>query len=469
METIEGSPFGPPCYGPAGVRLKYATIPPSPKQAAFLALTTHEALFGGAAGGGKSVTLLEAALQFVDVPGYSALLLRRTLADLKLPDSLIPMSKMMLADTDAKWNGSDYTWTFPHGDDEPSTLQFGYLRAPGDELRYQGAQFQFVGFDELTQFPDEDQYLYLHSRLRRPKMDYQTMVDRYGQSPDGLTLASIPLRIRAATNPGGPGMHWVKRRFVDPETRAGMFMPSFMTDNPGIDAEEYRRSLAHLSEVERRRLELGDWDVVEVAGALWRFKDFTHEEGHHTDEGFETKVVCVDGSVSEGTGDECGIVIAGKTSDNKVKIIRDLSLRTHPDTWSKKAVAGYHNYGCSRLLIEDNQGGELNRMVINNAADQLGLERPQIIMLNARESKEQRAAPIAQAYRAGLVQHFMDLRDGALEAQMASWIPGLKQAGIRSPDRVDALVWACRHLIFGDGIVGGGKTTGRTKQSLTAW
>ena len=459
--------IGPPCLNPDGLRLRYNKIPPSPKQGAFLALTCREALYGGAAGGGKSVALLEAALMFADVPGYNALLLRRTLADLKLADSLIPISKAWLAETPAMWNGQDYSWTFPTAGKRDAVIQFGYLKAPGDELRYQGTQYQFIGFDELTQFPNREQYRYLASRLRRPKMDRESMVKLYGEASDGVTLADIPLRIRSATNPGGPGHHWVKQRFVNPETRAAPFLPSTMLDNPGLDHDEYRESLAILSEVERRRLELGDWDVVEIPGALWSFKDIDHDDEAPDAGDYETVCVTVDGSVSEGSGDECGIVVCGKIGHN-VKVVADHSMRAHPDKWSKQAVYAYHNHGASRLIIEDNQGGELNRMVIRNAADAVGLARPNIVMVKARESKEQRAAPVAQAYRAKKVQHLPALRDGALEAQMTSWVPGVTPKS-ESPDRVDALVWGIRHLLFGDGVVGGGRQTAKTRNSLSSW
>jgi hypothetical protein len=440
--TTDKPTFGWPCVTDQGLRLRYVPFAPSPEQGAFLSLTCEEALFGGAAGAGKSLCMLLAALQFADVPGYNALLLRRTLQDLKLPDSLIPMSKWLLTGRGAEFNANDNLWKFPSG----AQLQFGYLRNPGDELRYQGTQFQFVGFDELTQFPDEAQYEYLFSRLRRPKMTHKEMLAHYGQSPDGLTVADIPLRVRAATNPGGPGQHWVKHRFVDPATRRAPYLPSRFTDNPGLDAEEYRRSLARLSEVERRRLELGDWDVVEVPGALWSFGDIERVEEIPE---LDVMVMGVDGAVSEGTGDECGIVVGGIDADGTVIVVEDLSLRAHPDEWAKRAVIGYHDLGCTRLVIEANQGGEMNRMILHNAADVLGLERPNVALVraNAGESKELRAQPVAQAYRAGKVKHGPLLRDSGLEAQMASWVPGDRMS-VRSPDRVDALVWLVIGLMF---------------------
>lgn len=213
---------------------------PNPKQAIFLTEDRQEILYGGAAGGGKSVSLLMAALQFVEAPHYAALLLRRTFADLNLPDALIPLSHRWLQGTSAAWDGQKHQWRFPNG----SVLQFGYLETELDKYRYQGAAFAFIGFDELTQFT-ESQYRYLFSRLRKP-------ADR-----------NYPLRMRAASNPGGVGHVWVKKRFVEPGTTAKrMFVRARLEDNPQLDAEEYEASLNELDPITRAQLRSGDWDII---------------------------------------------------------------------------------------------------------------------------------------------------------------------------------------------------------------
>lgn len=201
--------------------------------------------YGGAAGGGKSDWLLMGALEYVDVPEYAAIIFRRTFTDLSLPGAIMARSKQWLRQTDATWNEQLKQWAFPSG----ATLQFAYLKDAGDELRYQSAEFQYVGFDELTQFP-EGQYTYLFSRLRRP---------------ENGALSHVPLRMRAASNPGGVGHGWVKKRFpIDgvPRERR-VFIPAKIADNPHLDAVSYRASLSRLGETLQLQLEHGDWSVAE--------------------------------------------------------------------------------------------------------------------------------------------------------------------------------------------------------------
>jgi predicted phage terminase large subunit-like protein len=219
---------------------KYIPWVPTETQTAFLLCDAHEALYGGAAGGGKSVALLMAALQYVDVPGYHALILRRTFAALSKPGALIDLAHDWLHGTDAVWNESRKQWTFPSG----ATLSFGYLDTENDKYQYQGAAFHFIGFDELTQFT-ASQYRYLFSRRRRPK-----------------DLGNVPLRTRAASNPGGEGHEWVYQRFfVEGKKAKRVFIPAKLDDNPYLDAAEYRQSLAELDPIERAQLEHGDWRV----------------------------------------------------------------------------------------------------------------------------------------------------------------------------------------------------------------
>ena len=230
---------------------------PSPPQQVFLLLDDHEEVFyGGAAGGGKSSALLMAALQYIDVPGYSALLLRRSFSDLEQPGALMDRARTWLSGTDAYPRAGGRRWIFPSG----ARIVFGYVSSHNDVLQYQSAEYQFIGIDELTEW-EKRTYQFLFSRLRRPRN-----VGQLPPSDDGVTLADVPLRMRSASNPGGPGHEWVKDHFVDRRTRADgvIFVPARVEDNPALDTESYLANLARLDPVDAARLAEGDWDVEDT-------------------------------------------------------------------------------------------------------------------------------------------------------------------------------------------------------------
>jgi hypothetical protein len=233
---------------------------PFPKQQAFLALTCGEALYGGAAGSAKSDALLMAALQYVDVPGYSAILFRRTFADLSKPKALMDRAGEWLAGTAAKWNDRDKQWRFPSG----ASLSFGYLDGPRDHLNYQGGEYQFIGLDEQAQLRPS-QTRYLASRLRR------------------LKGVDIPLRMRGATNPGDVGHDYLVDRYGIPEEPGDdviwakdengepiAFVPARLEDNPYIDREEYEKMLAKLDPVTYDQLRRGKW-IKDASTLVYKF------------------------------------------------------------------------------------------------------------------------------------------------------------------------------------------------------
>lgn len=192
-----------------------------------------------------------AALQYVHVPDYAALLFRRTYQDLALPGAIMDRAADWLRPTAARWSETDHRWTFPSG----ATVTFGYLQSEVDKYRYQGAEATFIGFDEVTQFK-ESQYLYLFSRLRR------------------LAGSEVPLRMRSASNPGGVGHDWVKQRFVAEHDDADrVFVPARIADNPYLDSAEYLSSLDQLDAVTRAQLLEGDWDVL-AEGNLFKREHF---------------------------------------------------------------------------------------------------------------------------------------------------------------------------------------------------
>lgn len=232
---------------------------PQPKQAAFMRRPEYEALYGGAAGGGKSDTLLAEALRQVHIPHYKGLLLRKTYPQLS---ELVDRSRHIYqkAFPGARYNQTSHVWTFPSG----ATITFGSMQHTKDRINYQGKRFDYIAFDELTHFT-WDEYSYLFSRNR----------------PGG---PGTRVYMRAATNPGGIGHGWVKQRFITPsppevpiteniqfldpkgnvqnKTRSRIFIPAKVQDNQILMSHDdnYITSLAMLPEQERQALMDGSWD-----------------------------------------------------------------------------------------------------------------------------------------------------------------------------------------------------------------
>ncbi len=253
----------------APLRVRNCPLRPTPRQEAFLRLLATEVFYGGAAGGGKSVALLMAAAQYTDVPGYDALLVRPTLGELEKPGGLIDLSHDWFAPTKAVWQADKRVWRFPgpgRSGAGGASVWFGYLESKADVARYGGSSYSFLGVDELP-YIDEITYHRMRRILRqainRPNLD---------RSPDGLTLADVPVRIRSTGNPGGPYHDWVKTYFVDPATRVkgAVYLASRWDDNPYLDRDNYLEQLLNLPPAERERLINGDWDVPDDASIFQR-------------------------------------------------------------------------------------------------------------------------------------------------------------------------------------------------------
>jgi phage terminase large subunit-like protein len=154
-------------------------------------------------------------------------------------------------------------------------------------------------------------------------------------------------------------------------------------------------------------------------------------------------VVAVDPPASSGKrADACGLVAAGLAADGVIHVLADESAAgLSPAQWAARAIALWHRLRADALVVEVNQGGEMVRAVI---AEQ---ERSvPVIAVRAQRGKWLRAEPVAALYEQGRVKHVGCFPE--LEDEMCDFgLDGLSSG--RSPDRLDALVWAVSHLSFG--------------------
>jgi len=231
--------------------------------------------------GGKSFGLLADPMRYFSNPNFSGLILRRTNDELR---ELIWKSQELypLAFKGAKWGEKKSQWTFPSG----AKLWFSYLERDQDVLRYQGQSFSYIAVDELTQYATDFAWTYLRSRLR-------------------TTDPTLPIYMRATTNPGGIGHGWVKRTWIDPapantkfiakdldsgkdlvyppsHEKAGeplfyrRFIPASLKDNPYLmEGGQYEANLLSLPEMQRRQLLEGDWAIADGA-AFSEFRQSVH-------------------------------------------------------------------------------------------------------------------------------------------------------------------------------------------------
>lgn len=251
---------------------------PQPRQALFMSRFEDEALYGGAAGGGKSDALVIEALRQVHIPHYKALILRKTFPQLaELVDKTL--NYYPRAFPKARYNGSNHTWTFPSG----AKIVFGSMQHAKDKHKYQGQAYDYIAFDELTHF-SWDEYSYLQSRNR-------------ANGP------GTRVYMRSTANPGGVGHAWVKERFITAATpmdtvwedvtikmpdgrlevrkRSRVFIPSTVFDNQALldNDADYLVRLAALPEAERKALLYGDWDSF--SGQV--FAEWRNDSAHYED------------------------------------------------------------------------------------------------------------------------------------------------------------------------------------------
>ena len=243
-----------------------------------LARFEDEALSGGAAGGGKSEALVAEALRQAHIPHYRALILRKTYPELS---ELIDKSQRYYrgAFPGAQWSEARHMWRFPSG----AKIYFGAMQHTNDRFKYQGRAYDYIAFDELTHFT-QDEYLYLLSRNRA--------------SGPGTRVY-----LRASANPGGIGHGWVKARFLTPAPpmqtiwedvqvrtpdgavhtarRSRIFVPSTVFDNQILLQNDpaYAARLAALPDADRRALLYGDWDAF--AGQV--FSEWRADPAHYAD------------------------------------------------------------------------------------------------------------------------------------------------------------------------------------------
>ena len=188
-------------------------------------------------------------------------------------------------------------------------------------------------------------------------------------------------------------------------------------------------------------------DVLEPAGGLFKAEWILRA---HAAPEMSRVVVGVDPAITT-NNDETGIVVVGRAGD-RAYVLEDLSGMWTPDQWGQKVVEAAKRWRAARVVAETNAGGLLVEQVIRNH-DQSIVVKPAKARIGA--GKGTRAEPTAALYEQKRVFHVGKLE--RLEEQMTTWDPTgsdeLAKRSKKSPDRMDALVWAMSDLGFHLGLI----------------
>jgi len=225
---------------------------PYPPQRAFHESPAKYRLYGGAKGGGKTRAIIAETIMRSHRYGFpvSIGIVRRTYPEL---NRTIIREMLTLLDLKLyRYNATNHVLTWIEGPGKGGTIDFVHLESDEDVYRYKGHQWDFLGWDELTE-NTEYQFVYLLGSLRSTKK-------------------GIKPKFYAGTNPTGLGAGWVKERFIDKNSKAPGydpneydFIPALATDNLQLmkNDPDYVKRLEMLPEEERNALLYGSWDSLQ--------------------------------------------------------------------------------------------------------------------------------------------------------------------------------------------------------------
>lgn len=195
------------------------------------------------------------------------------------------------------------------------------------------------------------------------------------------------------------------------------------------------------------RQELEGLVIDDIDGALWK-RDWIERNRRVAHPALKRIVVAIDPPASSQlTSDnpaEAGIIVAGLGIDNHGYQLADYSLVGTPDEWASAALTAYHVFEANLIIGEVNNGGDMVEAIVQNIAKSKGIRHIPFEAVRATRGKQLRAEPVSSLYQRDLIHHVGTFPD--CEDQQCNWLPGEK-----SPDRLDANVWAFTYLMVGSG------------------
>lgn len=388
----------------------------------------HIMLFGGSRSGKSFVLCCALAARALRAPGSRHAVIRRHCRSCRNSIGNDTMPKVLQRRFNkARWNFNRTEGVFRFANNSEIWL-IGLDEADRAD-KILGKEFATVYFNECSEL----EYSGVQTALTRLAQNVPTLVNKafYDCNPPGRR-------------------HWTYRVFMEklnPIDRTALVNPddyAAMLINPAANRENLpddyiENTLRSLPHRQRARFLEGQW-LDENENSLWKMDMISPYRVTALPQLLRI-VIGVDPAVTGNSGsDLTGIVAAARGTDGEYYILADRSMRGSPAQWAAEVSKLYHQFAADRVVAEVNNGGELVAALLNGTDRDLAFKA-----VRASRGKLVRAEPIAALYEKGIVHHAGNFPE--LEEEMCSYSP--VNSG-KSPDRMDALVWALTELSDGN-------------------
>lgn len=386
----------------------------------------HTLLFGGSRSGKTFIIVRQIIIRALVEDKSRHCILRKHFTDVNkaiICDTFPKVMELCFPQVPYHLNKALFYVEFPNG----SEIWFGGLDK-GDKIL--GNEYATMYFNEVSELG----YDQLETAYSRNAQKCSTLKNRfyYDENPVGKAHWSYRLFVEG-TNPADG------TEIRNPQNYASMRLNP--TDNAENLSDTYIDSLQSLSAKKRARFLEGEW-YDDSENALWKRSTMINPYRVKETPPIERLVIGVDPAVTNGeNSDYTGVVIAGRwhnkrTDKDEYYVFDDHSVKASPNDWAKVVANAYVDYSADRVIVEVNNGGDLVESLLRRTDPTISVE-----CVRATRGKIVRAEPIASLYEQGLVHHVGEFP--LLEDEMCNYTGA---DGEKSPDRMDALVWALTAL-----------------------
>ncbi|MFC1929741.1 DNA-packaging protein [Chloroflexota bacterium] len=362
-------------------------------------------------GGGKTRTGAELTIKWAKEKYSPIALVGQTKADVR--DTMVEVGESAILNICPPWFRPEYEpskrrLTFPNG-----VLAIIYSGDEPDQLR--GPQHSKAWVDELAKF-------------KYPQETWNNLMFglRMGENPQAVVTTTprpIPI-IKALVN----------------DSRTAVTRGHTLENRDNLAPDFLNYILSRYEGTRLGRQELAGEILDDNPEALWQ-RDKIDELRVRQHPDLTRVVVAIDPQATNNPESaETGIIVAGTahiSGQLHGYVLADLTIKGTPDKWATAGVTGYYNYKADRIVGEVNNGGDMVEHTVRTVDRNVAFKK-----VHASRGKAVRAEPISALYEQGRIHHVGFFPD--LEDQLCEWVPGDK-----SPDRLDALVWALTELMLG--------------------